>query len=416
MGQYQDLKSKFAKHTLLCTKLMEIFNKRSLSLVSTFEQDLVMTKPSENSKQFYKSLISILSDVGIEHFDKVRALMLYVVAREGISDADRQTFLSDARLTLDETQAISNMSMLSVLLSSKIDENSVSNREAKNPYNLSEKILRSRGKEVAFENSRYTPTIKFIVDDQIKNVLDQTWFPWVQPPSIGNEMDTISGVVGRAKVKPSWATKKRGPAAPGEKELVVDLRSNGPRIVVFVIGGVCDSEILALRACGTDNARDIIVGSSHTWTPDSFVEALKYMNRKHASGSLFVGFQRPVVKIETNESDEESGRRKRETGGSRNDPKFNGRDQNSRNSPRRSPPNTRSNSRNDIPVKSGRNDSNSGSRRPEPSSRQDVSNSRRQDPSNHRTDSRYPSKNDGNEESAMGKMFGSFGSLWSKNK
>lgn len=43
MSEYQDLKSKYAKHTELCTRIIQIYNQRNLESVSMASQDQVMT-------------------------------------------------------------------------------------------------------------------------------------------------------------------------------------------------------------------------------------------------------------------------------------------------------------------------------------------------------------------------------------
>jgi hypothetical protein len=43
MGQYQDLKAKYAKHTALCQRMMALYTSRNLEAVSQICQDNVMT-------------------------------------------------------------------------------------------------------------------------------------------------------------------------------------------------------------------------------------------------------------------------------------------------------------------------------------------------------------------------------------
>ena len=52
--------------------------------------------------------------------DKLRLLLLYIVAQEGIQDSDRRRLLEVSKLSLEDAQAITNMSIMGVRLTAAV--------------------------------------------------------------------------------------------------------------------------------------------------------------------------------------------------------------------------------------------------------------------------------------------------------
>jgi Sec1 family len=193
---------------------------------------------------------------------------------------------------------------------------------------------RNSQREVKFENDKWLPALSFIIEDQINNQLDTSWFPWLkEPPSdLGTiehprvvsdsssgfgsifkkkEEIPVQNLQPTTRKKPSWATRKSGqsqlsdtpsaqtPTSPtaafdNTPTPTVDLRKNGPRVMVFMIGGATFSELRSVSNLEMKYSREILLGSTHTWTPDGFVESLKDLSKRNVQGSKFYGFQRPV--------------------------------------------------------------------------------------------------------------------------
>lgn len=173
------------------------------------------------------------------------------------------------------------------------------------------------------------------MQDQINNKLDSNWFPWIKEPppnsclapgspslsggsrpatwAAGDSSSSAAPPLPTRK-KPSWASRKVGTPSSAQSidtlspavgkpgaAAAVDLRRNGPRILLFVIGGVIYSELRHITQLQGESSRECYIGSTHIWTPDSFVEALKFGNggdrRRGSSGGAvgapFYEFQRP---------------------------------------------------------------------------------------------------------------------------
>ncbi|KAI8923760.1 Sec1-like protein [Entophlyctis helioformis] len=325
LGAYTEMKAKYALHTTICEEVMQAYQARMLEKVADVEQNLVMNDPANasQSRLLFSDVQRILEDSSIEHLDKVRLIMLAIISQGGVQDSDRQRFLERGRLSVEETQAITNLSILNVRLSPSLDTKKKA--ESRNPYVNAEIIKRAEGRTFKFENSRFTPLLKYVAEDQCKGSVDPHVYPWVKEPPVGEYGDRPAtwadpsssssslaagdnATVGRKK--PSWATRKTAastgtstPATSGSassaslatKPPDVDLRENGPRLIFFVLGGVTYSEMRALAELRKDAQRDVVLGSTHVWQPDGFVQALTDLHKGNGNVVRFMTYKRPVV-------------------------------------------------------------------------------------------------------------------------
>jgi syntaxin-binding protein 1 len=155
--------------------------------------------------------------------------------------------------------------------------------------------MRNSGRVVEFDNSRFEPTIGFVLRDLVRDCLDQVWFPWLKgPPIIETTLNSETVDAPTRKAKPTWATKKKNSnVSTPEQQISQDPRSNGARIIIFCIGGVTHSEMLKVKKIADETNRSLMIGSTHIWLPDQFMESLKYLNKKGTRGKAFSDYKRP---------------------------------------------------------------------------------------------------------------------------
>lgn len=166
--------------------------------------------------------------------------------------------------------------------------------------------------------------VSCFLQDQIKNIIDGNVFPWIREPpptdlagrpqtwAASGSLTPSGGVTMRAKA--SWANKSSrravvsanadGPSAGGlagmQARPTESLRANGPRIVVFVLGGLTPSEMKVGYDVMKEHQREVImgkldagvvyrswsksltlclIGSTHLITPSHFLYDLKDLHR-----------------------------------------------------------------------------------------------------------------------------------------
>lgn len=111
----------------------------------------------------------------------MRLLMIYIIAFEGIQDMERRRLLENAKLGLDETQAINNLSIMGVKLS-----NPTSSKKESGKYSYwgSHSLdLKKKPDREVYDLSRYCPLIKRVMEDAIQNELPKSLFPWTSEPT-----------------------------------------------------------------------------------------------------------------------------------------------------------------------------------------------------------------------------------------
>jgi syntaxin-binding protein 1 len=175
LPQYTLMKEKYTIHTKLCQECMSIYKETNLEAVSEYEQDLCTghTSAGKESRNLYTTLLTLCQDTSVDQDTKLRLIMLFVIVNNGISETQRSELIDAAHLNLMDIQALTNLSLLGVRLSSSYKE------EEKNTY---VQWNRKFEKGFKFENWRYIPMLKYIMEDLFKNKLDDNMFSWIKPP------------------------------------------------------------------------------------------------------------------------------------------------------------------------------------------------------------------------------------------
>ena len=77
-------------------------------------QDLAtgMDTDGERIKDHMRNIVPVLLDRNVTNYDKMRIIILYVLAKNGLSDENLNKVVQHAQLLPDEKQAIVNLSQL----------------------------------------------------------------------------------------------------------------------------------------------------------------------------------------------------------------------------------------------------------------------------------------------------------------
>eukprot|EP00741_Cyanophora_paradoxa_P022221 tig00021438_g21451.t1 len=132
-----------------------------------------------------------------------------------------------------------------------------------------------RSDDVPYELSRYQPHLRTILEELVKDELPADAYPFYDTRKVQPGAGSSSASEERRSTKkPSWGAGKKG------KEETV----TGPRVIVFVAGGVTFSETRAAHEVANANKRDILVGSTHVWTPNKFLRAMANLRQGAGGG------------------------------------------------------------------------------------------------------------------------------------
>ncbi|MCP9263248.1 Syntaxin-binding protein 1 [Dirofilaria immitis] len=252
MPQYQKELNKFNTHFHLAEECMRKYQ-QGIDKLCKVEQDLAMQVDAEGErvKDPMKLMVPLLIDPAVEPLDRLRLILLYILSKTENLDK----LLQHANIDVVEKDTLANAMYLGL--------NIVIDQGRKRFWTPNRK---ERANEQVYQSSRWVPILKDILEDAIDDRLDMKHFPF------------LAGRQATPTYRPP--TSARYGQWHKERGHQTSFRS-GPRLIVFVVGGVTYSEMRVAYEVTKDKnpGRLSLVGSDQLINPGAFLENLRGLNK-----------------------------------------------------------------------------------------------------------------------------------------
>jgi len=262
LPEYREVMSKLSQHMHISHQCMADFNKQNLLKLSELEQTLATGITEEGqtprNSELMKDVESMLAETNSSN--AARLIAITIISQNGLPPGDKERLFEVAQLSPDDKNLIQNLERLGVSLE-QAEVSKISTM--KSMFRPTARRATAHDNDSEYASSRYVCNLKLVLEELANDQLSMETYPSILPMPAG-------GGGGVASVR-----KKTGSARTGHsrfKKADKGTSFAGSRQIVFMIGGLCYSELRAVHETTKKCEKEIVVGSTNLINPEDFIE------------------------------------------------------------------------------------------------------------------------------------------------
>jgi syntaxin-binding protein 1 len=267
MPAYRATMRQYHKHMALADECMKRFDATHLNQVGDLEQDLATGLDAAHAKPVAiktakEQLVRLCQQTGVTPLDKLRLVMLYnatqpTVLPESVCDEILRDVDADLRPAADAAR-----------------------RLADKPSKERSKVLKERALDPdLLKLQRYVPHLHTILSQLVRGQLPLDAYPCVSAVAAAASSALSSATAPRKGVSArkkstgadNWKAIEGGATAAAATLVAPSTRA---QCIVFVLGGMTQSEIRSVYEVADAQHVQLVIGSTHTLAPIDYVRSL----------------------------------------------------------------------------------------------------------------------------------------------
>ncbi|KAF2754443.1 Sec1-like protein [Pseudovirgaria hyperparasitica] len=265
LPEFQSMKEAYSLHLSMAQECMSLFQKQKLPDLASVEQSLAtgLDEDYRKPKNLADQVVRTLDEESIKHPDRLRLIALYLLYKDGLLPADLMKLLAHAQLPPQDGEVLHSLELLGARVSRPLKDT----KSAPIPLFPRKPNGANNPNQEEYALSRFTPALKYLLEDHVRGGLDQLTFPFTKPQVDAAETAALAQESAQAasslrSAKPTWAKSRLSSVEPRQ------------RIIVFVAGGATYSESRACYEVSRATSRDVFLVTSHMLTPGLFMRQL----------------------------------------------------------------------------------------------------------------------------------------------
>jgi len=299
------IKDKATMHQKLIDECMKYYrsNEEINREAATIEQDLADENSGISNSKYLDKIESLIQNRNFSMKEKMQLIMIYVLSSKSISKETLSNLCSNASIDEQKIYDLLDIEKQNNNVIITEDTITIKSTEFKDYINEKRKKLSKNQREEISDLCRYITPIKVIVRDIINEKTKSKFFKRTNNSFANETLNEIKKPkshkilyddVSLQLYKPTWAHRTND-------KNIYDLRTYGPRIIIFILGGMSYAEMREVYEMVKEYNRDIIIGSTGILTPKSFMDEI-YMMTTDIRSRNTQQLRKKLVRTFTNET------------------------------------------------------------------------------------------------------------------